>query len=96
MGNWTKYYHGDDKNGQGRIAELTTSPQIIHAFSIAFYPRKERTSQEIRFFYLKREDSETAADVLKRILEVEKNCAFEAITAAELLASKFLSYRHIN
>ena len=28
---------------------------------------------------------------LEKILEVEKNCAFENVTAAELLASKFLS-----
>ena len=29
--------------------------------------------------------------LLEKILEVEKNCAFENVTAAELLASKFLS-----
>ena len=40
---------------------------------------------------MKRADGETAADVWKRILEVEKNCEFETITAAELLASNFLS-----
>ena len=40
---------------------------------------------------MKREDGETAADVWKRILDVEKNCEFETITAAELLASKFSS-----
>ena len=40
---------------------------------------------------MNREDGESAADVWKRILEVEKNFDFETITAAELLASKFLS-----
>ena len=44
----------------------------------------------VDFFDLKREDGETAADVWKRILEVDKNCEFEKITAAQL-ASKFLS-----
>ena len=38
-----------------------------------------------------RETNETAADVWKRISEVEKKCEFETKTAAELLASKFLS-----
>ena len=43
------------------------------------------------FFDLKREDGESAADVWRRILDVERNCKFERITAAELLASNFLS-----
>ena len=34
---------------------------------------------------------ESAADVWKRILDVERNCEFETITAAELFESKFLS-----
>ena len=40
---------------------------------------------------MKREAGESAADVWKRILAIERNCEFETITAAELLASKFLS-----
>ena len=40
---------------------------------------------------MKREEGESAADVWKRILAIERNCEFETITAAELLASKFLS-----
>ena len=41
--------------------------------------------------YPRTDDSETAADVWKRILEIEKNCEFETITVAEFLASKLLS-----
>ena len=52
------------------------------------------TIAEPIFFDLKQEDGKTTADVWKRILEVEKNCEFETITAAELLASKF--YRQID
>ena len=40
---------------------------------------------------MKREEGESAADVWKRILAIKRNCEFETITAAELLASKFLS-----
>ena len=60
-------------------------------FRLHFTP--ERTVQHSRanFFDLERETNETAADVWKRILDVEKNCEFETITAAELIASKFLS-----
>ena len=52
----------------------------------------ERNVQHCRAdFDLKRESGESAADVWKRILEVEKNCEFKNVTAAELLVSKFLS-----
>ena len=44
------------------------------------------------FFDLERETNETAADKWKRILDVEKNCEFETITAAELIASKFVFF----
>ena len=41
------------------------------------------TTVELIFFELKREEGESAADVWKRILAIERNCEFEAITAAE-------------
>ena len=40
---------------------------------------------------MKREDEESKGDVWKRILEVERSCEFEKISAAELVASIFLS-----
>ena len=40
---------------------------------------------------MKREEGESAADVWKLILAIERNCEFETITAAQLLASKCLS-----
>ena len=43
------------------------------------------------FFGIVREPSETAEDVWTRILQTEKNCEFDNITPAELIASKFLS-----
>ena len=60
-------------------------------FRLHFTPERNVQHSLAYFFDLKREDGESAANVWKRILEVEKNCEFEAITAAELLASKFLS-----
>ena len=38
-----------------------------------------------------REPNETAEDVWTRILQTEKNCEFDHVTPAELIASKFLS-----
>ena len=65
--------------------------KLYTLFRLHFTPERNVHHSRAEFFDLKREDGETAADVWKRILEVEKNCEFETITAAELLASKFLS-----
>ena len=88
--------------GQNAITEMTKTIREREPSSLPLYKlytlfrlqvTPERNVQHSRadFFDLKREDSETAADVWKRILEIEKNCEFETITTAELLASKFLS-----
>ena len=88
--------------GQNAITEMTKTVREREPSSLSLYKlftlfrlhfTAERNVHHSRahFFDLKREDGETAADVWKRILEVEKNCEFETVTAAELLASKFLS-----
>ena len=43
------------------------------------------------FFGITREPHETAEDVWTRILQTEKNCEFDNVTLAELIALKFLS-----
>ena len=60
-------------------------------FRLHFTPERNVQDSPADFFDFKRETNETAADVWKRILDVEKNCDFETITSAELIASKFLS-----
>ena len=65
--------------------------KLYTLFRLHFTPKRNVHHSRADCFDLKREDGETAEDVWKRILEVEKNCEFETITAAELLASKFLS-----
>ena len=77
------------------VREREPSSIPLHKLHILFRLRftPERNVQHIRanFFDLKRGNGKSAADVWKRISEVEKNCEFEAITAAEFLASKFIS-----
>ena len=58
--------------------------------------REMSNTVEPIFFYLKRENGESAADVWKRIPEVERNCDMKTITAAELLASKLLSITNVS
>ena len=65
--------------------------KLYTLFRLHFTPERNVQHSRADFFDLKREDGESAADVWKRILEIERNCEFETITAAELLASKFLS-----
>ena len=88
--------------GQNAITETTKTVRerepsslplhkLYTLFRLPFTPGRTVHHSRADFFDLKREDGDTAAGVWKRILEVEKNCEFETITAAELLASKFLS-----
>ena len=88
--------------GQNAITEMTktvrerepsslTLHKLYTLFGLHFTPQRNVQHSRADFFDLKRELGESAADVWKRILEVEKKCEFETITAAELLASIFLS-----
>ena len=65
--------------------------KLYTLFRLHFTPERNVQHSRADFFDLKREHGESAADVWKRIMEVEKKSEFETITAAELLASKFLS-----
>ena len=65
--------------------------KLYSLFRLHFTPERNVHHSRGDFFELKREEGESAADVWKRILAIERNCEFETITAAELLASKFLS-----
>ena len=64
--------------------------KLYSSFRLHFTPERNVHHSRADIFELKRE-GESAADVWKRILAIERNCEFETITAAELLASKFLS-----
>ena len=65
--------------------------KLYSIFRLHFTPERNVYHSRAGFFKLKREEGESAADVWKQILVIEKNCEFETITAAELRASKFLS-----
>ena len=84
--------------GQSAITEMTKTVRekepnslplyrLYTLFRLHFIPEKNKHHSRADFFNLKREPGESAAETWKRILEIEKNCEFEEITAAELLAS---------
>ena len=64
--------------------------KLYSLIRLHFTPERNVHHSRADFFELKRE-GESAADVWKPILAIKRNCEFETITAAELLASKFLS-----
>ena len=87
--------------GQSALTEMTETvkerePSILPLhklytlFRLHLTPERNVQHSRVDFFDLKREINETAADVWKRILDVEKNCEIKTITTAELIASKFL------
>ena len=65
--------------------------QIYSMFRLRFIPERNKFQCRTDFFGITREKHETVEDVWTRILKVEKNCEFENVTPAELIASKFLS-----
>ena len=65
--------------------------QLYSLFQLHFIPERNKFHSRADFFGITREKLETAEDVWTRILKVEKNCEFENVTPAELLASKILS-----
>ena len=65
--------------------------QLYSLFRLNFIPERNKFHSRADFFGIIREPNETAEDVSTRILQIEKNCDFDNITSAELIASKFLS-----
>ena len=88
--------------GQNALTEMTKTVRerepsslplhkLYTLFRLHYTPERNVEHSRSDFFDLKRNNGESAADVWKRILEIEKNCEIENIIAAEFLASKFLS-----
>ena len=65
--------------------------QLYSLFRLHFISDRNKFHNREDFFEITREKHETAEDVWARILKVEKNCEFENVTPAELIASEFLS-----
>ena len=92
MGNWTKRPYRNDQDGKRKRTELPSTTQIIHPIPVTLHTGTERTTQPIRFLRpeeRKRRNSSRCME--KNSGHRKKNFEFENITAAELLASKFLS-----
>ena len=65
--------------------------QLCSLLRLQFIPERNKFHCRADFFGIVREPNKTAEDVWTRKLQTEKNCEFDNVTAAELIASKFLS-----
>ena len=65
--------------------------QLYSLFRLHFIPERNKFHSRADFFGITREPNETAEDVWTRKLQTEKNCEFDNVTPAELIASKFQS-----
>ena len=76
-------------------AEYKTEPDriavkdLIRLFNEYFLPKRNTYHNRGEFFWTKQTESETPEDFWRRLIEIEKECAFEGITAEDLLISKF-------
>ena len=78
-------------------AEYKTEPDniavkdLIRLFNEYFLPKRNTYHNRGEFFWTKQTETETPEDFWRRLIEIEKECAFEGITAEDLLISKFMT-----
>ena len=77
-------------------AEYKTEPDNIavkdlRLFNEYFLPKRNTYHNRGEFFWTKQTETETPEDFWRRLIEIEKECAFEGITAEDLLISKFMT-----
>ena len=78
-------------------AEYKTEPDkiavkdLIRLFNEYFLPKRTTYHNRGEFFWTRQTESETPEDFWRRLIEIEKECAFEGITAEDLLISKFMT-----
>ena len=88
--------------GEAAVTEMTktvrdndpnkmNNSQLYALFRLHFIPERTKLHSRADFFGITRELNETAEDALTRNLQTEKNCEFDRVTPAELIASKFSS-----
>ena len=86
--------------GQSALTEMTKTVRerepsalplhkLYTLFRLHFTPERNVQNSRADFIDLKRETNETAAAIWKTILDVEKNCEFETITAHEFFSWEF-------
>ena len=78
-------------------AEYKTEPDsikvkdLIRLFTELYMPKRNTYHNRGDFFWAKQTEDETLEDFWRRLIEIEKECNFKAISAEELLISKYMT-----
>ena len=64
-------------------------PYLLILFKKTFFPVRNVFHSRAQFFNMKQEDNETLDEYLKRLVDIERKCYFNSITAEEIITSKF-------
>ena len=78
-------------------AEYKTNPDsikikhLIRIYTEYYLPRQNTYHNRGDFFWAKQSEEETPEDFWRRLIEIEKECNFGAISAEELLISKYMT-----
>ena len=78
-------------------AEYKTEPDkitvkdLIQLCNETFLPKRNTYHNQGEFFWTRQIESETQKDSWRRLIKIEKECAFEGITAEDLLISEFMT-----
>ena len=78
-------------------AEYKTEPDsikvkdLIRLFTEFYMPKRNTYHNRGDFFWAKQTEDETPEEFWKRLIEIEKECNFNAISAEELLISKYMT-----
>ena len=78
-------------------AEYKTDPdsieikELIRLYTEYYMPKRNTYHNRGDFFWAKQQESETTEDFWRRLIEIEKECEFETITAEDLLISKYMT-----
>ena len=78
-------------------AEYKTEPdtipveKLIKLFNQYYLPKRNVYHNRGDFFWAKQKDTETPEEFWRRLIDIEKECNFEGMSAEELLISKFMN-----
>ena len=78
-------------------AEYKTEPDsikvkdLIWLFTELYMPKRNTYHNRGDFFWAKQTEYETLEEFWRRLIEIEKECIFNAISAEELLISKYMT-----
>ena len=64
---------------------------LIRLFNEYFLPKRNSYHNREEFFWTKQTETETPEGFWRRLIEIEKECAFEGVTVEDLLISKIMT-----